>query len=89
MIPSSSSILLFGTLALAALVIGVAFAALWRRRGGGALLVASVLWLAYGAWELWVQWFTPEANIRFDLLAIYPLLLFVTLAALIQLWRAS
>jgi hypothetical protein len=37
------------------------------------------LWIAYAVWESAVQIFTPEANIRADLLLIYPTLLIGTL----------
>jgi len=39
-----------------------------------ALLVAVVGWLLYAAWEWLVQLRTPDANIRVDLLVIWPLL---------------
>lgn len=32
------------------------------------------IWVAYGIWEYAVRHFSPEANIRVDLLFLYPLL---------------
>jgi hypothetical protein len=45
-------------------------------------MVAAVAWLAYAAWEWMVLLRTPEANIRVDLLVIYPALAVVSLWAL-------
>ena len=39
-----------------------------------ALLAAAAGWLLYAAWEWLVQARTPQANIRVDLLVIWPLL---------------
>jgi hypothetical protein len=38
------------------------------------LLVAAAGWLLYAAWEWLVQVRTPDANIRVDLLVIWPVL---------------
>jgi ABC-type transport system involved in cytochrome c biogenesis permease subunit len=75
--------------ALAA-VIGVLFlVGYWvSRRPTGA--VAAVAWLVYGAYEtgMRLRWLcSGECNIRLDLLAIYPLLLVLSLVALIALAR--
>ncbi|MDM7952502.1 MAG: hypothetical protein QUV07_04680 [Cyanobium sp. CZS 25K] len=48
------------------------------------LLWASLAWGVYAAWEALVQLRTPEANIRVDLLLIWPLLAGLTLFALIM-----
>ena len=48
------------------------------------LLWASMAWGMYAAWEALVQLRTPEANIRVDLLLIWPLLAALTLFALIS-----
>ena len=58
---------------------------LWRRSSGsphGArpLLVVSLAWAAYAAWEWVVQVRTPGADIRVDLLLIWPIL------ALLSAW---
>jgi len=46
--------------------------------------VPSVLWLAYAAWEWLVVTKTPEADIRVDLMLIWPLIAIVTLWALLR-----
>lgn len=43
-----------------------------------ALLVPAFAWSLYALWELAVLVRTPDANIRVDLLAIWPLLLVVS-----------
>lgn len=50
------------------------------------LWVPAVLWLAYAGWEWLVVTQTPEANIRVDLLLIWPVLGPATAWAL---WRAA
>ena len=54
---------------------------LWAARPSRMSLVAAVLWLAYLGWESAVKEASPDANIRVDLLLIYPLLTIATLAA--------
>jgi hypothetical protein len=51
------------------------------------LLVPALAWLAYAAWEWLVLVRTPEANIRVDLLVIWPLLAVVTLWAAVRALR--
>jgi hypothetical protein len=53
-----------------------------RRRWPWPLLGSAGLWAAFAAWEWLILVQTPEANIRVDLLVIYPVLLFTTLWAL-------
>lgn len=43
------------------------------------LLAPAFAWLAYAGWEWLVLILTPEADIRMDLLLIWPLLAIVTL----------
>jgi hypothetical protein len=56
-----------------------------RRKAPGAvrkprcLLVPAVAWGAYAVWEFLVATFSPEANIRIDLLALWPVLLIITI----------
>ncbi len=50
------------------------------------LWVPAVLWLAYAVWEWFVLVKTPEADIRVDLMLIWPVIALVTLWAL---WRAA
>jgi hypothetical protein len=42
------------------------------------LLIATITWLLYGLWEWAVLSVSPEANIRVDLLVIWPLLALVS-----------
>jgi hypothetical protein len=50
------------------------FAVAGPRRHPAALLVAAAAWTLYALWEWLVQARTPEANIRVDLLLIWPVL---------------
>ena len=43
-----------------------------------ALLVPAIAWAVYAAWEAMVLWRTPEANIRVDLMLIWPVLLILS-----------
>lgn len=75
--------------ALAAVIGGLFLAGYWvSRRPTSA--VAAVAWLGYGAYEtgMRLRWLcSGECNIRLDLLAIYPLLLLLSLVALIAFMR--
>ena len=53
------------------------------------LWLPAALWLAYAAWEWLVLAKTPEANIRVDLLLIWPLIGLVTLWAVVPSVRGS
>jgi len=53
----------------------------------GWLLAASAGWGFYAAWELLVQVKTPEANIRVDLLVMWPVLGILTLFSLYRTFR--
>lgn len=48
------------------------------------MLITALAWLGYAVWEWIVLIQTPEANIRVDLLLIWPLLAILTLWALIK-----
>ena len=51
------------------------------------LLIASTIWDLYAAWEWLVQIKTPEANIRVDLLVMWPLLAILSAWSLFRaLW---
>jgi hypothetical protein len=52
-----------------------------------ALLVPAVFALMYAGWEWLVTVKTPEADIRVDLLLIWPLQAMLTLWALIKMFR--
>jgi hypothetical protein len=51
------------------------------------LLIASVGWALYAAWEGIVLFETPEANIRVDLLVIWPVMAVLSLRALARAVR--
>lgn len=51
------------------------------------LLVPALVWLAYAAWEWLVLVKTPEANIRVDLMVIWPLLVILTIYAVVRMFR--
>ncbi len=51
------------------------------------LLVAAIAWALYAAWEWLVQVRTPEANIRVDLLVIWPVLALLSAWALLRAIR--
>jgi len=53
----------------------------------GPVLVAAIAWGLYASWEWLVQLRTPEANIRVDLLVIWPLLGILSVWSLIGLRR--
>jgi hypothetical protein len=55
-------------------------------RKPGPLLVAAAAWLVYAGWEWLVVARTPEANIRVDLLVIWPVLAVLSAWAL---WKSS
>ena len=57
-------------------------------RPGNAIRVPALAWLAYAAWEWLVLIETPEANIRVDLMVIWPLLLILTIWAMVRAFRA-
>jgi len=51
------------------------------------LLVAAMAWGLYAAWEWLVLTRSPEADIRVDLLVIWPLLLVVSVVAVVKVFR--
>jgi hypothetical protein len=63
------------------------FTAPTNRRRFGSLLIASVAWGFYAAWEWLIQFKTPEANIRVDLLVILPMLAILSSWALYRVLR--
>lgn len=64
------------------------FTALGNRRRFGSLLIASVAWGVYAAWEWLIQAKTPEANIRVDLLVIWLILAILSVWALYRVLRS-
>jgi uncharacterized membrane protein required for colicin V production len=84
-----SSTLVFGSIALLAALVGLALLAGSRWRAVRIAGWIGALWLAYAVYETAVQVFTPEADIRADLLLFYPVLLLSALWALVALARAG
>lgn len=56
-------------------------------RHPGALLIGAIAWGSYAAWEWLVLLMTPEANIRVDLLLIWPTLLLLSGWSLLRTFR--
>ena len=54
--------------------------------GANVLWVPAALWLAYAGWEWLVVTRSPDANIRVDLMLVWPVLALTTAWAL---WRAG
>jgi hypothetical protein len=51
------------------------------------LLVIAIIWGVYAVWEWLVITQTPEANIRVDLLVIWPILAVLTVWQTIRIFR--
>jgi hypothetical protein len=74
-----------------AAAVGVLLVGLGRARGRRTAIVVGVIWLLYAAYEaaMRLRWLcTGECNIRVDLLLIYPVLLAITVVAIVSLLRA-
>jgi hypothetical protein len=80
----------------AILVVAVAFIACFlalRFRWQGlarhprALWIGAIAWGIYAGWEWLVQMKTPEANIRVDLLLIWPTLMILSAWSLLRAFR--
>jgi hypothetical protein len=78
--------------------VALALAALWvlgratvprHAPKANVLWLPALLWLAYAAWEWLVLVKTPEADIRVDLLVIWPVLGIATLWALLRAARGA
>ena len=73
---------------LAALVPAALFFALFLFKRGSFSLIAAILWAVYAVYESLMKarvLCSGECNIRIDLLALYPLLLVVSIVALVEL----
>ena len=55
------------------------FTALGSNRHPRALFVVAAAWAFYAAWEWLVATLPPEANIRVDLLLIWPIVLIISI----------
>ena len=63
------------------------FTAFGTARHPRPILVAAIAWALYAAWEWLVLVKTPEANIRIDLLIIWPALALLSAWALFRVFR--
>ncbi len=63
------------------------FTELGAKRKPRSLIIASCAWGLYAAYELLVLIKTPEANIRVDLLVIWPALAILSIWALFRMFR--
>ena len=63
------------------------FTPIGNARHPRSLLIASTAWGLYAAWEWLVLIKTPEANLRVDLLVIFPVLTILSTWALYRLFR--
>lgn len=67
--------------------LGLRITSLGAGRHPRPLLWAAAAWALYAAWEWLVKVRTPEADIRVDLLVIWPMLLVVSIVALVKALR--
>lgn len=77
--------------AVAALFLGghfiLRFTGSGSKRHPRALLVVAAAWAVYAAWEGLVITVTPEANIRVDLLLIWPIILIISIWFAVRAFR--
>ncbi|NTU85813.1 MAG: hypothetical protein HGA45_41865 [Chloroflexales bacterium] len=75
--------------ALVAALFFVLWLVIWNSTGRGTklrdlgLLIPAAAWCLYTLWEWAVNRFTPEADIRVDMLLIVPLLIIATIAGVV------
>lgn len=69
------------------LIPAAAFLWSWAASHSRVVLVAAVLWVAYALWEYCIRVFSPDSDIRVDLLLIYPVLAVATLLAVWSVLR--
>ena len=78
-------------LVVSAFFFAVYFALRFTILGGGRLprplLAVAIAWALYAAWEWLVQVRTPEANIRVDLIVMWPVLAILSAWALFRALR--
>ncbi|MCK5825800.1 MAG: hypothetical protein KAG93_02100 [Desulfuromusa sp.] len=51
------------------------------------LLVTAIIWMLYAGWEELIRVNSPETNIRVDLLILWPLLIILSVWALLRTFR--
>ncbi|MCJ8160516.1 hypothetical protein [Acinetobacter zhairhuonensis] len=57
-----------------------------HKRRAKYLGITTILWLLYAAWEFLIKIKTPDADIRVDLLVIWPILFILSLFSIILLF---
>ena len=75
-----------------AFIMAIVFAALGWLRSATVFWVTALIWLAYAGYEMQMVrriWCTGECNIRVDLLLFYPVLLVVSVAAIVKAVRIT
>jgi len=75
------------TLAVAVVYLALRFMALGIALHPRSLLIASTAWGLYAAWEWLIIVWTPEADIRVDLLVIWPAPAIISAWALFRAFR--
>ena len=80
------NILVLAVLFLAGYLV-LRFTALGISRHPRSLLIATTAWGLYAAWEWLVQIKTPEANIRVDLMLIWPVVLIISIWFSVRAFR--
>lgn len=66
-------------------VLALLFATVWLYSRGFIVQVAALLWIGFVPYEFWLRANCPgECNIRADLVLILPVLLIVSLAAVVS-----
>lgn len=63
------------------------FSAVGEGKHAWALLVPTIAWALYAVWEWFIVVKSPEANIRVDLLIIWPVLLILSIWFLVKALR--
>ena len=63
------------------------FTALGEGKHAMALLIPIIAWALYAVWEWSIVMWSPDANIRIDLLIIWPILVILSIWFLIKAWR--
>jgi hypothetical protein len=75
-----------------AVLIGLLLLWLGRRRGARVAVAAGIVWMLYAVYETGMKqrWLcTGECNIRVDLLLVYPILLVLTVVAVVSHLRTT
>ena len=87
LLPLSAMGVVFITAPFAAFLLAAVFAGLYYARRSKIVLLTALLWFSYAIYEygMKMRWLcTGECNIRIDLMLIYPLLVGISLLALIM-----